>query len=711
MEELKPRDPLASWVCEKVQRWIDHRDGDYKKKWDEYYRIWRGIHAEEDKTRKSERSKLISPASQQAVESAVSELEEATFGRNKWFDLSDDVADQEKEDLDQLRARLHEDADLAGIPEAICESYLLGAIYGTGIGKVVVEEFEETAPAPQEIEGSLVPLAGVERKRRPIVRLVPVPDEEFAIDPAAKTPDDGMGCAHVFECPKHRIVDRQIRGVYRKGDFGGATDPEHRHEKGEQSIGDSDFAKIIEYAGLVPRSLLENTEIEEKLDENDELLYEDDMVEALVTIANDGFVLKAVENPYLMNDRPFIAFPYDKVPNRFWGRGVIEKGYHPQKALDAELRSRIDGLAISTHPMAAVDATRLPRGMRLDIEPGRMIPTNGNPNEIMMPFNFGNINPNLFRSSGDLERMIQMATGSMDSATPVGINPRNQTASGMSMMMAGAVKRSKRTLQNIERKFLVPLLNKMIWRYIQFYPERYPIRDYKFVPRSAMGIMAREYEQIQLTNLLQTIPPESPIYYLVVKSIYENSSLSNREEAVKVVDQMAQMVMEKTMNPEPPPPDANMLRAQIEGQRLQLEAMDRKQKNTLSAEKLLLDERKVAIQEYDAQIRSQIEQADRVVEMAKARADEAKTLAETQIDVYKAELDSSTKLVLEEMKTRQAEAKEMSKMVQDIMKNMNAPRTILRDNNGRPIGVEIEGVGRQMIKRDENGRPTGLSQE
>lgn len=94
----------------------------------------------------------------------------------------------------------------------------------------------------------------------------------------------------------------------------------------------------------------------------EEFDYEDDeLVESVVVIANDHIVLKAAENPYLMEDRPFVAFQLDRVPNKFWGRGVAEKGYNPQKALDAELRARIDALALTTHPMLGVDATRLPR--------------------------------------------------------------------------------------------------------------------------------------------------------------------------------------------------------------------------------------------------------------------------------------------------------------------------------------------------------------
>mgnify|MGYP000323508868 CR=1 FL=1 len=71
-------------------KWRDHFEANYSQKFDEYYRLWRGIWANEDKTRDSERSRIIAPALQQAVESSVAELEEATFGRGKWFDISDD---------------------------------------------------------------------------------------------------------------------------------------------------------------------------------------------------------------------------------------------------------------------------------------------------------------------------------------------------------------------------------------------------------------------------------------------------------------------------------------------------------------------------------------------------------------------------------------------------------------------------------------------
>lgn len=588
---MEDKHPLVAWVCDLVDQWVTHRDQDYKPKWEEYYRLFRGIHKDSDKTRDSERSKLINPALQQQVEMAVAEQEEATFGRGQWFDLEDDILDQKPDDALMVRDFLTEDLELASVPQSVSDTYLLGAIYGTGISKIIVEEKRELIPVSQAVQAAIYQ-EPTERKR-PIVKVVPVPPEEFAIDPIAKTPDDGLGCAHVFVSPKHSIVSKQRMGVYKKGDLGDFNNPIDYDAKGERNIDGPDQVKIIEYAGLVPKQLLNGTEL------GDKTKYDGEMVEALITIANDHHLLKAIENPYLMKDRPFIAYQHDTVPNRFWGRGVCEKSYHPQKAADAELRARIDGLALSVHPMMGVDATRLPRGMNLEVRPGRMVPTTGNPNEVLMPFNFGNINPYSFRNSADMERMVQAAGGQIDSATPTGINPRNNTASGMSMMMSGAIKRSKRVMQNIDRNYLTNLINKALWRYIQFYPKRYPVVDYKFIPKGTMGIMAREYEQSMLTNLLQTTPPGTPAYFMLLKMMVMNSSMENKGEALKIVDSELQM----SQNPQPKP-DPQMERVKVEMERLKMEMDSRQKKQMIEAEELLLKEREVEVKEFEAGIKA-----------------------------------------------------------------------------------------------------------
>ena len=137
---------LSRWLSGRLEKWRNHRDNNYLKQWDEYYRLWRGMWTQEDRNRLSEKSKIITPALQQAVEASVAELEEATFGRGRWFDIQDDQLDEDKQDVEQIRNLLQEDLEGSGAKDAICEVFLNGAIYGTGIAKIMPSTLSKTPP-------------------------------------------------------------------------------------------------------------------------------------------------------------------------------------------------------------------------------------------------------------------------------------------------------------------------------------------------------------------------------------------------------------------------------------------------------------------------------------------------------------------------------------------------------------------------------------
>ncbi len=566
---------LVSWITGKVEPWSDHRDTNYKSKWEEYYRLFRGIWSAEDQSRASERSRLISPATAQAIEVATAEIEEAVFGKGRWFDLKDDFGDQNKQDMEIFRNKMMEDLNLADVPQAMAEVFLNGSIYGTGIGKITVEEVSRPRVSTEMNMG--LAQFGSQEEYEIQVKLVPVQPDEFVIDPAARSIEEALGVAHVMMMPLHTVTQKQAEGMYLDGDLGSIYDDLNLvSDEGINSHYDTDEVKITEWHGLVPAALL-NPDLEEgeeiaDLDIDYNSINEYDLIEAIVTIGNDNVLLKAVANPYTMKDRGFIAYQHDTIPNQFWGRGITEKGYNSQKALDAELRGRMDAMALAIHPMMAIDATRLPRGGDLSIRAGKTLLTNGNPREVLMPFNFGQVGTHTFQQSGDMERMIQMATGAMDSAAPMSSNAALSTASGMSMMMSGAIKRSKRTMANIERDFIRPFVEKAAWRFMQFAPEVYPVRDYKFVVNSTLGIMARELEQQQLTTLLQTAPPDSPAYWLLIRGIYENSSITDKEQMLKMANGFLQQSMQPKQDQEMQLKAQEMqYRQKLDGVKLQIE--------------------------------------------------------------------------------------------------------------------------------------------
>lgn len=561
-----PGAALTSWVYNRVMRWENVRDRDYGRLWSEYWRIWRGKWAAEDQTRVSERSRLIAPALAQAIEASVSEIEEAVFSRENWFDIPDDMPDSQKEAASQERDQLLIDMDKVNAKDAISEAVLNAAIFGTGIVQINTFVSSDGRPDRHPDTKELRPAS----KERVFVTVESIRPDEFIPDPAAKNVDEMLGAAVRRVKTQHSILEKIEKGVYRKDALPFIL-PQHRQVNYDVdraidpqsiiTIADSDEVDVIEYHGKVPLAYLAALQIHDKPSKSavDELLAErpvvgssgdegEELVEAIVTIANNRVLLRAIANPFVMKDRSIIAFQYEKVPGRFWGRGVSEKGYNPQKGLDATIRSYIDALGFVAVPMLGIDSGRMPRGFKQDIRPGKIWLTQGPPDEVLRPVQIGELNPALFQTASEMERMVQMGTGAFDTATAL----KNQSQSGAnsatanSMLMGAFVKRAKRAIHNVDRNLLTPVITKVLWRYMQFDPVRYP-NDFQFRVKTSLGIVAREVEVAQLTQLIGMVGDEFPtVRLLLAKGIIDNSSISNKAQIMQAV----QAVLNPPPNPE-----------------------------------------------------------------------------------------------------------------------------------------------------------------
>ena len=539
---------IVNFVVNHCDRWRDWRDVNCLDDWLEYERIFNGEWDAQDKTRDSERSRIVTPATQQAVETRHAEIMEAIFGQGEFFDIQDDIRDVNGSPLDvaAIKAQLMEDFKVDKIRKSIDQIELLAEIYGTGIGEIVVKTEKVFVPATQAIPGQMGQAAiGVVEQDRIAVKIVPVNPRNFLFDPNGTSIDDCMGVAIEKYVSIHKIVKGQEEGIYRKVKVGTDSMDTDLEPTQEVSQYEDDKVKLLTYYGLVPREYLEQLENEEN-GEVEDLFPEDsiqdeysDLVEAIVVIANDGTLLKAEANPYMMKDRPILAYQDDTVPNRLLGRGTVEKAYNSQKAIDAQVRSHLDSLALTTSPMMAMDATRLPRGAKFEVKPGKAILTNGNPNEILFPFKFGNTDGSNLTTAKEFERMLLMATGTLDSQGMITAVSRDAGQGGISMATASIIKKYKRTLVNFQEDFMIPFITKAAYRYMQFDPERYPTVDMKFIPTAALGIIAREHEQQQFIALLQTLGPNTPVLPIILKGIMANSSLSNRFELIEMLDKMA----------------------------------------------------------------------------------------------------------------------------------------------------------------------------
>lgn len=588
----QPGTALVSWIMTRVNMWEDVRERGYGRLWANYWRLWRGKWDNLDQNRESERSRVITPALAQAIEASVAEVEEAVFAKDVWFDV-DERKTPAAEKMTALiqRDQLLQDMDEVNVRGAISESVLNAAIFGTGVVQVNIEVAKRGKPKRDAATHKLKQ----DTDEHVRVFAESIRPDEFIPDPAGKSISDMLGCAVKRVKPVHAVLEKIQAGIYLKSalpymqpqprlmnrDVDKEIDPQSMTTTVE-----SDDTTVVEWHGKVPLGMLneamgKKTAADAMLSTPLDGVGSDDpdeqFVEAIVTIANDHVLLRAMSNPFTMKDRSIIAYQYETVPGRFWGRGVAEKGYNPQIALDAAVRAYIDALAFISAPMLGIDSGRLVKGFKNTVYPGKVWLTAGPPADVLSTVQIGRFEPAMFQQSSEMERMVQMGTGAFDTATA--LNAQSQSGansmSANSMLMGAFVKRAKRVVQNVDRHLLTPLVTKFMWRYMQFDGVRYQT-DFDFNIKATMGIVAREAEAMQLTQLIGMLPDEyHQVKLILAKGIVENTAVTNKAEIMQMVAKVLQ-------------PNPQAQQQQQQAQQLQLQVAHAEAEGKLLANQLTI---------------------------------------------------------------------------------------------------------------------------
>ena len=639
---------LVEWVTARCNDWRDYRDTNFLAEWDQYERFWRGEYSTEDKQRDSERSRIISPMTLQAVESYTSEIDEAVFGSGKFFTIEDDPMDKDKTDVEVIQTNLTYEFKKNKMRYVMQEVELLAAVYGTGIVELTVKEKDVMAPDTQPIPGTNMGAVGVMQTKKFVVEPKSVSPRNFLIDPNADDVNSALGCAVEKYVSIHTVTEGIEKGVYNPVKINGAEEDSDLEPFTEDTTYQKGKVKLLKYYGLVPKEYLKrangDTEAEEEgefveLFENTEADDFSDLVEAIVVIANDGQLLKAEENPYMMKDRPVEAFRCDIVPGRFWGVGIVEKGSNMQRAIDGQLRAHLDNLALTTAPMMAIDATRMPRGASYNIRPGKTILTNGNPNEIMMPMKFGQTDAANANQAREFERMFLQATGTMDSSQFSGGMPDGAKTGAVSMMLGTILKKHKRTITTFQETFLIPLINKIAYRYMQFNPDEFPARDFNFAPTGTLGIVAREMEQTQMVQLMQAVPQDSPAHMVLLMGIIENSSINNKEQILAQMAQASQpnpeqqQLQQQQMQLQMQDAQLNLAKKDAEVKKLQAEAQQTAVETQMMPQELQLKAVQAASTNLNPQTTDDFEKRAKIAELMLKEKDIDSNLAITQMQM------------------------------------------------------------------------------
>jgi hypothetical protein len=143
--------------------------------------------------------------------------------------------------------------------------------------------------------------------------------------------------------------------------------------------------------------------------------------------------------------------------------------------------------------------------------------------------------------------------------------------------MGAFVKRAKRAIRQLDRNLLTPVLKKVMWRYMQYDQIRYP-QDYEFVVKATLGIIAREVEAAQLTQLIGMLPPKfENVQGAIALGVIENTSVQNKAQIL----QLAQDAL-KPPSEEQQQMSRALLQAQLKAQLAEAESYEYKNMLTLA---------------------------------------------------------------------------------------------------------------------------------
>ena len=154
-----------------------------------------------------------------------------------------------------------------------------------------------------------------------------------------------------------------------------------------------------------------------------------------------------------------------------------------------------------------------------------------------------------------------------------------------------------------------------------------------------MGIMAKELEAQQMVSLLQSIPKDSPAFNIILISVFQNSSMHNRDQIVQALMQGAQPNPEEEQM-EQMAKELGLQQMQAEIQKTMAEAQEEQTKAMKNAaEAGAAQPNELVIQEKFIKLQKELAAID------KLRADTENTQSETMRNIPEIEhLKSETLL-------------------------------------------------------------------
>jgi len=323
------------------------------------------------------------------------------------------------------------------------------------------------------------------------------------------------------------------------------------------------------------------------------------------------------------------------------------------------------------------------------------------------------------------------------SRTSQGMNPDslNNTATGRQIDQSAAMQRIELIARIAAETLLKPIfqgilklltdggMEKLAFRlrneFVEYDPNEW--RDsYDMTVNVGLGTGDTQQKAAQLMNIYQMQTAAMQFGLATPRHLYHTSAKVIENAGFKDVDNFIQDPSKQPPPPPPPPPEAiqiAQMKAQNDAQKFQAESHNdilKFQAETQMAREIEQIKADAKLQETRAQLELQAsnDQRDAEREMHKAQMDAQLEAQRLGFEKWKAELDARVKLRIAQIGTEQSgdellaevgdelamgKANPMDQLAQmhmetlqmigQLAQSMNAPKVIVKDGNGKPIGI------------------------
>lgn len=435
---------------------------------------------------------------------------------------------------------------------------------------------------------------------------------------------------------------------------------------------------------------------------------------------------------------PFVSITPVPLPHTFFGLSVADLAMESQRTKTSILRSQLDNMYLSVNGRYFAVTGQVNLDDLLTSRPGGVVRMNA-------PGMAGRLdqgNGNLGEAQAIMEYMqqdLENKTGWTRYSQGNDAKGLNQTATGINVITNKADMR----VDLIARQFAEGYteLFKFILKLICQHQDKEAMvrlsggwasidpREWRnqFDVSINVGIgMGNKDQKVQhLMALIQQQQMTFPLGVTTPRNVYEASSELSKLLGFKGEERF---FTDPVKNPPPPQPNPEQAKAQaqmqIEQAKLQgsaqMKAMELQHQAQLDQLKrdheMALEQLKMNMQAQVDNNRQQAEAAQKTLEiqqqaqLEQLKAEQASRHKEADLalEKYKADLAAQTQMAVAEMKQPPAaDTSSIEASVRQLFEHMSQPATIIRDNNGRAVGVQRGNV-QQSIVRDQNGKATGV---